>query len=157
MSRVMRYIMCPLLIYYHLLVYVFPPDHQIGIVNLALPTIWCSWAHSKVLIFSWQLLQDRIPTRVNLLKRGVLLTSGTISYPFYSLHIEFASSVWHRIFRWLGQCTFFSSHLINFFQIFSTSSGVLWIKGRLTIVWHAVIWLIWKSLNDIIFFGYSMT
>lgn len=124
-SRVMRYIMCPLLIYYHLLVYVFPPDHQIDIVNLTLPTIWCSWAPSKVLTFSWKLLQDCIPTRVNLLKRGVLLTSGTISYPFYSLHVEyasyhcvtceFASFVWYRIFRWLGGARFFSSHLINFF------------------------------------------
>ncbi|GAU22971.1 hypothetical protein TSUD_247150 [Trifolium subterraneum] len=31
-----------------------------------LPKLWKTWAPSKVAVFSWQLLQDRLPTRQNL-------------------------------------------------------------------------------------------
>lgn len=36
-----------------LLVRLFPLDRQIGIVDLALRTIWYSLAPSEVLVFSW--------------------------------------------------------------------------------------------------------
>jgi hypothetical protein len=39
-------------------------------------SIWESPAPSKVVAFSWQLLYDRIPTRDNLLLRGVLPTQS---------------------------------------------------------------------------------
>ncbi|MCI07871.1 ribonuclease H protein, partial [Trifolium medium] len=35
--------------------------------------VWDSWAPSKVVVFSWQTLLSRIPTRYNLAKRGVML------------------------------------------------------------------------------------
>lgn len=37
--------------------------------------------------------------------------------------------------------------------MFSSSSGVFSSRGSLTMVWHVVIWSIWKSRNDIIFSG----
>ena len=37
-----------------------------------LPKVWKTLAPSKVAVFSWQLLQDRLPTRRNLLQRGVI-------------------------------------------------------------------------------------
>ncbi|GAU37868.1 hypothetical protein TSUD_22840 [Trifolium subterraneum] len=37
-----------------------------------LPKVWKTWANSKVAVFSWQLLQDRLPTRQNLWHRGVI-------------------------------------------------------------------------------------
>ncbi|MCH89926.1 kinase-like protein, partial [Trifolium medium] len=43
----------------------------INIVNLA--RVWDSWAASKVIVFSWQLLQDRVPTRQNLRRRRVMV------------------------------------------------------------------------------------
>jgi len=36
------------------------------------PCLWKNLAWSKVLAFSWKLLLDRIPSRVNLAKRNVL-------------------------------------------------------------------------------------
>jgi hypothetical protein len=38
--------------------------------------VWKSWAPSKVIVFSWQLLLDRIPSRSNLIRRGVTLPVG---------------------------------------------------------------------------------
>jgi len=37
-----------------------------------LALVWKSWAPSKVCVFLWKLLLDRIPTRMNLLRHGVL-------------------------------------------------------------------------------------
>ncbi|GAU10909.1 hypothetical protein TSUD_426860, partial [Trifolium subterraneum] len=36
-----------------------------------LASLWKSWAPLKVVVFSWKLLQDRIPSRLNLLRRRV--------------------------------------------------------------------------------------
>lgn len=77
--------------YSHLLIRAFPLDCPIGIVDLVLLDISCSWDPSKVIVFSWQVLQDRILTRVNLLKRGAFFTFGIFSFPFCSLRIESTS------------------------------------------------------------------
>ncbi|MCI85450.1 hypothetical protein A2U01_0106729, partial [Trifolium medium] len=39
---------------------------------MLLPKVWKSWTPSKVVVFSWQLLQDRLPTHRNLWQRGVI-------------------------------------------------------------------------------------
>ncbi|MCI20935.1 putative ribonuclease H protein, partial [Trifolium medium] len=44
-----------------------PPSHC-GILY----KVWDSWAPSKVVVFSWQALLSRIPTRANLARRGVV-------------------------------------------------------------------------------------
>ncbi|MCH81485.1 hypothetical protein A2U01_0002274 [Trifolium medium] len=41
--------------------------------------VWDSWTSPKVIVFSWQLLQDRVPTRQNLHRRMVLVgTTDTL-------------------------------------------------------------------------------
>ncbi|GAU17375.1 hypothetical protein TSUD_232510 [Trifolium subterraneum] len=52
----------------------------IDFVNLA--RVWDSWAASKVIVFSWQLLQDRVPTRQNLRMRRVMVGATDISCVF---------------------------------------------------------------------------
>lgn len=47
---------------------VAPPE----VPNIILAKLWKSWAPSKVIVFSWQLLQNRIPSRQNLLRRRVI-------------------------------------------------------------------------------------
>jgi len=44
--------------------------------------IWKSWAPPKVIVFSWQLLLDRIPTRSNLVRRGVPLPERDLGCAF---------------------------------------------------------------------------
>jgi hypothetical protein len=36
--------------------------------------VWSSWAPSKVIVFSWQELLSRLPTRANLVCRGIVPT-----------------------------------------------------------------------------------
>jgi len=48
----------------------------------AVSQVWTSGDPSKVIVFSWQLILDRIPTRFNLLRRGVPLPEGGLGCAF---------------------------------------------------------------------------
>jgi hypothetical protein len=47
-----------------------------------LQRVWCTWAPSKVIVFLWQALLSRIPTKLNLAARGVILVGGYAMYAF---------------------------------------------------------------------------
>ncbi|MCH84799.1 ribonuclease H protein, partial [Trifolium medium] len=83
---------------------------EVEIENLA--RVWDSWASPKVIVFSWQLLQDRVPTRQNLRRRRVLVGTTDTSCVFCGaveesgdhlfVSCERISPIWYRITRWLG-------------------------------------------------------
>ena len=80
----------------------------------------------KVLTIAWRILIDRIPSRVNLLRRGVPVTSTLCALCNLSeessqhlfLACEFAQQVWSRCYRWIGilgpQNKDLMNHLMNF-------------------------------------------
>jgi len=85
-------------------------NHQdIGEMEGVFSTLWQAKAPPKVLLTAWRVLHDRIPTRVNLYRRGVPVISPLC--PFCSLSEEssqhlfldcaFAQQVWSRCYRWL--------------------------------------------------------
>ncbi|MCI03011.1 cytochrome P450 [Trifolium medium] len=86
--------------------------HEPGnnIVNLA--RVWDSWAATKVIGFSWQLLQDRIPTWQNLSRRRVMIGDSSTSCVFCGaveetvdhlfVSCDRISPVWYCVSRWLG-------------------------------------------------------
>jgi hypothetical protein len=50
-----------------------PSISSLGLVtSRVVEGVWASWAPSKVVMFSWQLLLGRLPTRVNLAKWRVI-------------------------------------------------------------------------------------
>jgi hypothetical protein len=58
---------------YLFLCHSFGPSSSLGLETSRLVEgVWASWAPSKVVVFSWQLLLMCLPTRVNLAKRGVI-------------------------------------------------------------------------------------
>jgi hypothetical protein len=95
---------------YVLLGSIFSPALELGVHELrVLNNIWKSPTPSKVIAFSWKLLRNRIPTRVNLLYRGtdvnnedvncVHCQSGAESELHLFLFYDFAMRVWKGIFR----------------------------------------------------------
>lgn len=74
--------------------------------------------------FFWKVLQDKFPYRVNMFRRRVMsntsrLVCSFFGYPFESVfHLfitcEIVSSVWYRVFRWLGRHVVFRC----FFRLF---------------------------------------
>jgi len=73
--------------------------------------IWKSPTPSKVVVFSWKLLHDRIPTRRNLALRNVLppevlmsrvLCEGSEESSIHLfLNCRVASKLWEHLMRWL--------------------------------------------------------
>ncbi|MCI17694.1 F-box family protein, partial [Trifolium medium] len=88
--------------------------------------IWDSPAPSKVIAFSWKLLYDRVPTKENLLVRGVIqqhmggscvwcdVAPESSSRLF--LHCKMAHVVWYEIFKWLGVVIVMPSNLFHLFD-----------------------------------------
>jgi hypothetical protein len=126
----------------------------------AFKVIWKCLTPSKVSAFVWQLLHDRIPTRVNLLRRRIIDVNGDFSCPLChdnsesSLHLflycDVALKVWAGVFDWLNlpfslPHTLFS--LLNYF----TSSGCKGTRKGLCTVWNATVWALWRHRNSIVF------
>ncbi|GAU29855.1 hypothetical protein TSUD_379450 [Trifolium subterraneum] len=119
--------------------------------------LWKSWAPSKVVVFSWQLLRRRLPTRENLGKRGICDNGTDSNCVLCPLELEseghlfcgcaFASTLWTKIFKWFGLGLVVPSDPLDIFHKFSVGSGKgKRLKGFLA-VWHAVVWAIWRVVG----------
>jgi len=116
-----------------------------------------------VIVFSWQLLLDRLPNRSNLIRRGVPLPErdlGCVSYPVPSesaVHLFITCPVvlpvWYQVSRWLGWEFVIPRGLAQLFQAFTGLGRRKRVRLGLLLVWHAVIWTIWTSRNDLAFAG----
>jgi len=114
--------------------------------------LWKSWAPPKVIVFSWQLLLDRILTRSNLVRRGVPLPHRDLgcvscSEPSESaVHLfivcSVVLSVWYQVSRWLGWEFVIPIGLSQLFQAFTGLGRGKRVRLGLLLVWHAVIWTI---------------
>ncbi|CAJ2631518.1 unnamed protein product [Trifolium pratense] len=124
--------------------------------------IWESPAPSKVIAFSWQLLYDRVPTKVNLLLRGVIHHGGgegncvwCVDFRESSSHLflrcKMALEVWYAIFKWLGVVIVMPPNLFHLFYCLSEAATNKKVRNGYRLVWHSVIWSIWKARNNRIF------
>jgi hypothetical protein len=123
--------------------------------------IWDSPAPSKVILFSWQLLHDRVPTKDNFLLRGILpdVSSGFCvwcgdireSSNHLFLHCKTAFIVWYEIFKWLGVVIVMPPNLFHLFDVLSVAAKSKKAKKGFRLVWHSVIWSIWLARNNHIF------
>jgi hypothetical protein len=147
---------------YLLLGNVFSTDLVFGDQELrVLNNIWRSPAPSKAIAFSWKLLRNRIPTRVNLMHRGIELHEGVVdcvhcqgmeevsSHLF--LFCDFALKVWKSIFRWLGLVIIIPPNIFVLFECFTGASRFKQMRCGLSLIWHATIWALWRSRNNVIF------
>lgn len=112
---------------------------------------WLSCAPTKILAFSWQLLLDRLPIRVNLHQRHIIpdvtlcccvlcgIEQQTVSHLF--LHCAFLQRVWvHQDIH-----SFYISHR----QLIRGNK----MKKFRSLFWHATVWSLWLIRNEIIFKG----
>lgn len=119
---------------------------------LAFPFISGSWPSFKVVVFFWKLLQDKVPSRDNILKQMVLMDlnggfrqicKGSVEYVFLLfVTCVLVSFVWYKIFRWLGRCLVFLRDLSSLFQIFSVLVILSKYRGGMFTILHFVLWSI---------------
>ncbi|CAJ2663797.1 unnamed protein product [Trifolium pratense] len=124
-------------------------------------SIWESPAPSKVISFSWQLLLDRVPTKENLLLRGIIqqplegncvwcdTLSESASHLF--LHCRVAHVVWYEIFKWLGVVIVMPSNVLLLFDCMSEAASSKKSKNGFRLVWHSVLWILWRARNNKVF------
>jgi hypothetical protein len=123
--------------------------------------IWESPAPSKVISLSWRLLYDRLPTKDNLRRRGVVhnpldgnccwcnLEPETSNHLF--LHCSLAHKVWCDIFKWLGVIIVMPANCFYLFDCFSEAGASNKFRKGLRLVWHTAIWVLWRARNNLIF------
>jgi hypothetical protein len=125
--------------------------------------IWYSFAPLKVIIFSWQVLLQRLPTRMNLIKRGLLAPPSTPCCVFCMLVEETEShlfsccpvavDVWTAINAWLGVSTAVPCNLSLSFQSFGFPFKCKVRTKGINLIWQTVLWSIWLARNSLIFDG----
>ncbi|XP_068466484.1 uncharacterized protein [Phaseolus vulgaris] len=129
--------------------------HQSEVYEL----LWKAKAFPNAVVTAWRVLLDKLPTRVNLNRRGVQLSSMECplcqqeeeSAQHLFMECCHAQRVWSMCFRWLDisfvQQNDLRSHFLSFhmFQV-SNNQTLIW-NG----VWVAVVRCIWDQRNLIIF------
>lgn len=127
---------------------------------------WESLAPLKVLIFSWQLLLQRLPTRVNLAKRRVIVAPSS-SYCVWCpteeeseshlfLTCPMAMEVWIAINAWLGVTTVVPGNLLHSFESFGFPFRCKKLAKGLSLIWQTVVWSLWRARNGFIFDGLKL-
>jgi hypothetical protein len=123
--------------------------------------VWHTCIPSKVSLFVWRLLRDRLPTKNNLLRRGVIqatdtdCTTGcgeleTVTHLF--LGCDTYGSLWSYVLHWLGISSVLHGDLRHHFVQFTHQAGLprssyLYLR----LIWFASVWVIWKERNNRVF------
>ena len=124
-----------------------------GLRKCGQPTPWLKAVPTKVKIFNWRLNLDRLPTKENMIKKGVALDNNLCpicyGYPETVTHIFKDCALVQEIRR-----------LINtWWLIFSVDGTVLnnqkdrSKKSEIAkeVVHYALRWLMWKKMNEVVF------
>lgn len=120
--------------------------------TLILKLIWSKISALKTSAMAWKLVQDRLPTRMNLMKRNILPQNGNINGPLCNLHpvtvahlfIEciVTSKIWYACYNWLGTLGAdhfqISRHFLSFFGILSGKKSNIFASS----LWTCIVWII---------------
>jgi hypothetical protein len=123
--------------------------------------VWHKHIPSKVSLFVWRLLRNRLPTRDNLLRRNIIQDQGSVCVAgcealetarHLFLLCTTSSLLWSYVLKWLGLVSVFSLDLRDHHLQFCSMAGLprsthSYLQG----IWYACVWVIWKDRNDRIF------
>jgi hypothetical protein len=123
--------------------------------------VWHKQVPLKVSIVAWCLLKDRLPTKINLQRRGSLQDAATTcvvgcgfeetaSHLF--LRCEVFGSLWQHIRTWIGVSGADPQNIHDHFYKFIHSTGHSRArKSFLQLLWLLCIWLVWTERNNRLF------
>lgn len=131
----------------------------------ALSWLWRCDVPSRISLFVWRLLQDKLPTKAQLNRRGVFMADGSANCVFCCREIEsanhlffscgFSHRVWQTIDAWSGlNGTANTAGVEHFLSFAGTIKGKKRRRSR-HIIWMATAWVLWTTRNNVIFRGES--
>ncbi|CAJ2632137.1 unnamed protein product [Trifolium pratense] len=129
--------------------------------------IWHPQVPLKVSIFVWRLLRDRLPTKSNLITRGILSSSAQLcvagcgeaeSANYLFISCSFFGSIWALVCTWIDIPLTNSSTIRDHFVHFTSSAGGSRARRSfLQLVWLVSVWVIWTERNHRLFRGSTST
>lgn len=136
--------------------------HMTG-TNLDVTTnlVWHKQVPLKVSIVAWRLLKDRLPTKINLRRRGIAQVTDTLcvagcgkeeSASHLFLHCPVFGSLWQHIRSWIGVTGVDIDNVSEHFNQFIHYTGAS--KARcsfLQLLWLLCVWLVWNERNNRLF------
>jgi len=121
--------------------------------------LWKCKAVPSAALMAWRLLENKLATRVNLSRRGVLVDSSmcglcgleeeSCCHLFFDSN--FARRVWGLCHRWLGVLVVSQIEPKSNFDQFRMSHASKTINNVWNTIWVGVVSEIWKHRNNIIF------
>ncbi|GAU51437.1 hypothetical protein TSUD_413370 [Trifolium subterraneum] len=136
---------------------------QVSATTDAENLVWHPQVPLKVSIFAWRLLRDRLPTKTNLVTRGIIspavhsCVSGCGAAE--STHHLFIScstfgSLWALVCSWIDMTSVESTSLWDHFvQFVSSAGGSRARRSFLQLIWLACVWVVWTERNHRLFRG----
>ncbi|XP_035845315.1 uncharacterized protein LOC118491557 [Helianthus annuus] len=120
---------------------------------------WCKWVPAKCNILIWRAEFDRIPTKVALIKRRVMLESDVCSMcndgPKLSKHLftsyEVSYRAWLSIRKWFKLPHFILFSIRDILTLYETAN----MDKRKADILHGIMimacWCMWKARNEKVF------
>jgi hypothetical protein len=119
--------------------------------------LWHKQVPLKVSIFAWRLLRDRLPTKTNLVSRGIISPDlhfyvsgcgGIESAQHLFLTCSTFSFLWGLVRSWIGFSAVDTQHISDHFVQFTYSaSGPRARRSFLQLIWFACVWIVWNERN----------
>jgi len=123
--------------------------------------IWHNLVPVKVSILAWRLLRNRLPTKANLVARGIITQDAqmcvtgcgeveTTHHLFFSCTI--LRELWHLVRDWIGVyvADSYSVH-DNFLQFTYSSGGSVTRRSFMQFIWLVCVWVLWNERNNRLF------
>ncbi|CAJ2644200.1 unnamed protein product [Trifolium pratense] len=132
-------------------------------LDVASGLIWHRQVPLKVSICAWRLLRDRLPTKANLVIRGILSTEAhlcvsgcgeveTVQHLF--LYCSSFGSIWSLVSSWIGSSLVTAQSLSEHFVQFTDSAGGSRARRSfMQLVWLGCVWVVWTERNHRLFTG----
>ncbi|GKV39902.1 hypothetical protein SLEP1_g47602 [Rubroshorea leprosula] len=129
--------------------------------GMELQNVWNKLIPNKISAFSWQLLQDKIPTKLNLHKRGIIPAledckcalcgreAENTSHLF--IHCNFAWHLWNACFKWWGYIHVLDKDCWKVFQQHPNPLRRAKWKEGWECIWFGIVWTLWPARNEKIF------
>lgn len=131
-----------------------PPTHHAPTISPIEKSFWKSIAPSKLLIFSWKLLQDRFPTCLQLQKQ---ISQACYMKNFLEdcnnlfLRCLFSHKLWLAGLGWMGLSFAIPCTIHDLYVQLGDCIRIKKSKAVKHIFWYATVWCIWLLRNRIIF------
>jgi len=123
--------------------------------------LWRKDVPVKVLVFAWHLFRNRLPSKTNLFRRGIISYKAQLcvsgcghqeSESHLFLTCPLFGQLWHLVRNWLSVFTVDPSNIQDIFYLFGTSAGFAKSSCSLMqLIWLTCSWVIWKGRNDRLF------